>query len=140
MLINSVPAKWNPRIQNLDLSEELALTEEEQEVNNHPIQINHSMVFDPNIFLSNMESGFRIFAEEESLNEISTRRYKIPGPEPDVMTVFLSARIFHPAEFEPKIEIVMQTETNDGGVHPSWLCAFNILIGSLLCLGVRAAF
>jgi hypothetical protein len=103
MLINSIPVKWNPTIQNLYLSEELALTEEEQEVNNHPIQINHSMVFDPNIVLSNMESGFRIFAEE-SLNEISTRRYEIPGPEPDVMTVFLRARIFHPGELNPKLK------------------------------------
>jgi hypothetical protein len=40
------------------------------------------MVFDPDFRLSNIERGFRIFAFEESLNEIPVRRNKIPGPDP----------------------------------------------------------
>jgi hypothetical protein len=113
MLIDSIPPKWNPTSRNLNLSDELALTDEEQQGNNSPIQPDIAMTFDPNIVLSNLENGFRIFATEDSPNEISTTRYKTPlKEEPDLKTIFLHARILHPGEFEPTIEVVMSTETD----------------------------
>ncbi|KAJ7133118.1 hypothetical protein C8R44DRAFT_611585, partial [Mycena epipterygia] len=78
----SIFAKWNPTVPNLDLCEELALTDEEREYNKQPIETDRVIVFDPNYTLNNIETGFRIFASEESLIEIPARRYKIHGPEP----------------------------------------------------------
>lgn len=59
-----------------------------------------------------MNDGFRIFAFEDSLNEIPVRRTKIPGPQPTLMTVFLHARILYAGEFEPLIEVVLKTVTD----------------------------
>jgi hypothetical protein len=101
MLIDSILPKWNPTVPNPDLCKQLALTDEEQECNNLPITADRPMVFDPNFVLSHTESGFRIFAFEESLHGIPARIFKIPGDEPNLLTVFLHAFVLHPGEFEP---------------------------------------
>lgn len=52
-----------------------------------------------------MASGFQIFAFEESLDDIPTRRYKVPGQEPGQTTIFLHARILRPGQFNPMVEV-----------------------------------
>jgi hypothetical protein len=69
------------------------------------------MVFDPNFSLSHMGSGFGIFALEDSLNEIP-RRCEIPGQDPSLMTIFLHARVFRAGEFDPSIDVMINTETD----------------------------
>jgi hypothetical protein len=77
MLIDSILPKWNPTMPNLDLCDEFALTEEELQWNEQPIETDKIMVFDPNFSLHNIGSGFRIFAIEESLNTIAAKRCKL---------------------------------------------------------------
>jgi hypothetical protein len=84
MLINSILPKWNPTMPNFDLCKELALTAEEREQNEKPIECDQVMVFDPNFALLNIPAGFRIFAFEDSLNEIPARRHKMPELTPDL--------------------------------------------------------
>jgi hypothetical protein len=110
MLIDSILP--NPTTSNLDLCAQLALTEEEREQNKQPIQVDRTMVFDPDYTLSNVAGGFRIFADNESLNAIPARRYRIPGEVPSLMTIFLQARVIHAGEFEPIIQTAITTETN----------------------------
>jgi hypothetical protein len=83
MLIASINPKWNPTVLNQDLCDELNLTDEEREQNCKPIEAEQEMTFDPNIVLSHVQDRFRIFETQESLHEISTKRYKMPGPERD---------------------------------------------------------
>jgi hypothetical protein len=104
MLIDCIVPKWNPTAPNLDLSDNLALSEEELEWNQKSMETDHIMVFDPKSTLTSMAGGFRIFAFEESLDEISTKRYKLPGQQPILTAVFLHACIRRPGEFEPLIE------------------------------------
>jgi hypothetical protein len=111
MLLNCIFPKWNPTTDDSDLRDELALTPDEMEGNEMPLEADRIFVFDPNLTLTNMNDGFRIFAFEESLNEIPVRRTKIPGPQPTLVTVFLHARILHAGEFEPLIEVVIRTVT-----------------------------
>ncbi|KAJ7251652.1 hypothetical protein C8J57DRAFT_1238476 [Mycena rebaudengoi] len=99
MLIDSIYLKWNPTVRNTALCEEMVLSGNELECNNQPIETNQIMVFDPNFLLSDMTNDFRIFAFEESLTEISARRYKFPGHQPGLTTVFLNARSTYPPEF-----------------------------------------
>ncbi len=66
--------------------------------NEQPIQTDEIMVFDPNYTLTNISSGFRIFAAEEPLSAIPARRYDIIGPDPKIMTVFLHAQIVRPGQ------------------------------------------
>jgi hypothetical protein len=113
MLIDSILPKWNPTIGNLDVNQELGLTNDELESNKKPLQTDHIMVFDPNFTLSDMADDFRIFAFEESLHEIATRRYKIFGAQPTVMTVFLHAHVLHAGEFEPLLEVMIKTVTDN---------------------------
>jgi hypothetical protein len=54
------------------------------------------------------------FAFEESLTEILTKRYKIPGQIPSMTTVFLHARILRQGQFEPSIEIMIKILTDAG--------------------------
>jgi hypothetical protein len=54
-----------------------------------PIETDKVVSFNPNFTLSNMADGFRIFAFEESLDEVPTRRSKVPGSDPEILTVFL---------------------------------------------------
>jgi hypothetical protein len=75
MLIDSITPKWNPTIPSLDLSDELALTNEEGQLNKMSIDADRVMTFGANFTLENIGGGFRIFAVEESLNEIPARRY-----------------------------------------------------------------
>jgi hypothetical protein len=96
MLIDSILPKWNPTVSNHDLCDKLALTDEELQYNEQPIQTDEIMVFDPNYTLTNISSGFRIFAAKESLSAIPARRYDIIGPDPKIMTVFLHAQIIRP--------------------------------------------
>jgi hypothetical protein len=58
ILVDSILAKWNPTMPNLDLCQELALTDDEMRWNSQPIETNQIMVFDPNFALSDMGSGF----------------------------------------------------------------------------------
>jgi hypothetical protein len=102
-------SKWNPTIGNLNLNQELTLTNDELESNKKPLQADQIMVFDPNFTLSNMADGFRIFAFEESLHEIATRRSKIFGAQPTLMTVFLHAHVLHAGQFEPLLEVMIKT-------------------------------
>ncbi|KAJ7822344.1 hypothetical protein B0H14DRAFT_2370795 [Mycena olivaceomarginata] len=81
---NIILPKWNPMTTNPDLSEDLELTDEEREGNNLPIEADRIFVFDPTLTLSEMAKGYRIFAVEESLNEVPARRYKIPGQKPNL--------------------------------------------------------
>jgi hypothetical protein len=97
---------------NLDLCQELAPTEEELQWNNQTIETDKMMVFDPNFTLAEMGSGFRIFAFEDSLSTIPARRYKLPGPVANLMTVFLDARVLKPGEFDPRLKVMIKTETN----------------------------
>ena len=75
------------------------------------------MTFDPNFTLSNIANGFRIFAFEESLNEIPAQRSRIPGQDLALMTVFLHARVFNPNEFNPKIEVMITADGSTEGVN-----------------------
>jgi hypothetical protein len=75
MLIDSITPKWNPTIPSLDLSDELALTNEEGQLNKMSIDADRVMTFDANFTLENIGGGFRIFAVEELLDEIPARRY-----------------------------------------------------------------
>ncbi|KAJ6459913.1 hypothetical protein C8R45DRAFT_756909, partial [Mycena sanguinolenta] len=70
MLIDCIHPKWNPKMLNPDLATELDLIEEEKDMNAGQIQHGIEMNFDPNLTISNMQDGFRIFASKESLNEI----------------------------------------------------------------------
>jgi hypothetical protein len=97
---------------NLDLCHELVLTDEELESNKQPLQIDTVQTFDPNFTLSNIESGFPIFAFEDSLNEVPAWRMKLAGEIPSLMTVFLHAHIQHAGEFSPTIKLSIQTETD----------------------------
>jgi hypothetical protein len=112
ILVDSILAKWNPTMPNLDLCQELALTDDEKRWNSQPIETNQIMVFDPNFALSDMGSGFRIFAFEDSLNTIPARRYKITGQVPSLMTVFINARVFKPDEFDSGLNVIVKTETD----------------------------
>jgi hypothetical protein len=69
------------------------------------------MVFDPNYTLTNISSGFPIFATEESLNAIPAR-YDIIGPDPKIMTVFLHAQIVRPGQYDSYIRVTVKTETD----------------------------
>ena len=51
------------------------------------------MVFDLNFTLSNIMTGFCIFVNEESLNEVQARRLIMAGLEPELVNIFLHARI-----------------------------------------------
>jgi hypothetical protein len=113
MLIASILPKWNTTIGNLDLNQELSLVNDELELNKKPLQTDHIMVFDPNFTLSNMADGFRIFAFEESLHEIATRRSKIFGAQPPLMSVFLHAHVLRAGEFEPLLEVMIKTVTEN---------------------------
>jgi hypothetical protein len=85
ILIDSIFPKWDPATLNCDLREEFILTEGELEWNRKPIEPDQLMVFDPDFALSDIESGFRIFAFEDSLKEISARRYKLSGVVPSLI-------------------------------------------------------
>ncbi|KAJ7248085.1 hypothetical protein C8J57DRAFT_996605, partial [Mycena rebaudengoi] len=61
ILLDSIMPKWNPTLENPDLCNELALTNEEIEGNKCSRETDHIITFDPNFTLSNMGSGFRIF-------------------------------------------------------------------------------
>ncbi|KAJ7243830.1 hypothetical protein B0H12DRAFT_995953, partial [Mycena haematopus] len=61
MLINSIFPRWDPRMDNLDLHDELALTPAEKAENEMALDTNRLFAFDPNITLSDMSHGFRIF-------------------------------------------------------------------------------
>ncbi|KAJ7260802.1 hypothetical protein C8J57DRAFT_996828, partial [Mycena rebaudengoi] len=65
ILLDSIMPKWNPTLENLDLCNELALTNEEIEGNECSRETDHIITFDPNFTLSNMGIGFRF---EESPN------------------------------------------------------------------------
>ncbi|KAJ7120370.1 hypothetical protein C8R44DRAFT_737187 [Mycena epipterygia] len=97
---------------NDDLCEELALKDEEVQQNEKALQTDQVLVFDPNYSLLNMSNGFRIFAFEDSLKGIPARRYKFPGPQPPLMTVYLHVNILHPGEFEPSVDLMIKTFTN----------------------------
>jgi hypothetical protein len=62
---------------NFDLCDDLALSEEELDSNKMSIEVDQAMTFSPDFTLLNIETGFRIFASSESLNEILTKKYKI---------------------------------------------------------------
>jgi hypothetical protein len=70
-------------------------------------------VFDPPLTLSNMADGFQIFAFEESLQEIATRRSKIFGTQPTLMTVFIHAHVLCAGEFKPLLEVMINTVTDN---------------------------
>lgn len=97
-------------IWELDFCEELSLSNEELECNNNPIETDRAMTFNPDFTLSKMQNGFRIFAFEESLNGISARRYKFPGPDPSLKTVFLHPRIAYRDNLNPSIEVMIKTD------------------------------
>ena len=111
MLIGSILAKWNPTTENLDLSEELMLTDEELQLNEQALGTDQVMVFDPNFTLADMNRGFRIFALEESLDTIPARSYRLGGQAPSLMTVFLHAQILHPGEFDSRTRVMIKIET-----------------------------
>jgi hypothetical protein len=104
MFIDCLTQKWNPTIANGDLCEDLALTNAELEANEMAIQTDQAMVFNPDFTLAKIETGFRIFASEESLNEISAKR-RIHGEAPRTITYFLHPQISHAGEFEPEIKL-----------------------------------
>jgi hypothetical protein len=112
MLIDRILPKWKPTVGNLDLNQELSLTNDELECNKNPPETHQIMVFDPNFTLSIMADGFRIFAFEESLQEIATRRPKIFGAQPTLTTVFLHAQVLRAGEFEPLLEVMVKTVTD----------------------------
>jgi hypothetical protein len=99
-------------MENLDLNQELALTNDEPKWNTKPLEAEQIMIFDPNFALSNMTEGFRIFAFEDALHEIPSRRSKLPGLQPTTMTVFLHARVHRSGEFEPLLEVMIKTVTD----------------------------
>jgi hypothetical protein len=74
MFIDCLTQKWKPTIANGDLCENLALTNVEPEANKMAIQADQAMVFNPDFTLTKIETGFRIFASDKSLNEISAKR------------------------------------------------------------------
>lgn len=113
LLIDSIHGKWNPTVQNRDLCEDLALTNEERESNEQPIKMNLEMVFDPNFRLSDLENGFRIFSFQDSMETLPARRYRTPGEEPGMMTVFLHASVLRPGEFEPNLNLMIKTQDDD---------------------------
>jgi hypothetical protein len=82
-------AKW-------DLTDELALTNNEHELNNKTMETDEVMIFDPNFTLTNVAEGFRIFASEDTLIGVSARRSKLNDPDPPLMTIFLHASIENP--------------------------------------------
>jgi hypothetical protein len=95
-------------MENLDLSEELMLTNQKLQLNGQALE---TMVFDPNFTLTDMNRGFRIFAVEESLDTIPARRYRLGGQAQSLMTVFLHAQILHPGEFDPRTRVMIKIET-----------------------------
>jgi hypothetical protein len=82
ILIHSLSAKWNPTMQNLDLCEDLSLTDEEREGNKLLGETDQIMVYDPDYSLRDIANVFRVFAFEDSLTELPGRRYKILDDEP----------------------------------------------------------
>jgi hypothetical protein len=99
-------------MENLDLNQELALTNDEPKWNTKPLEAEQIMIFNPNFALSNMTEGFRIFAFEDALHEIPSRRSKLPGLQPTTTTVFLYARVHRSGEFEPLLEVMIKTVTD----------------------------
>jgi hypothetical protein len=112
ILIDSLSAKWNPTMQNLDLCEDLSLTDEEREGNKLPVETGQIMVYDPDYSLRDIANGFRVFAFEDSLTELPARRYKILDDEPSLMSIFIHASVRHAAKFNPIIQAMIQTEVN----------------------------
>jgi hypothetical protein len=97
---------------NVDLTDELALANNEHDLNNKTIETDEVMIFNPNFTLTNMAEGFRIFASEDSLIGVSARRSKLNEPDPPLMTIFLRASsIENPGEFEPNIRLTIKAVT-----------------------------
>ncbi|KAJ7271786.1 hypothetical protein C8J57DRAFT_1064925, partial [Mycena rebaudengoi] len=105
ILLDSIMPKWNPTVPSPDLCDELELTAMEREENTCPRESDRIITFNPDFTLSNMRSGFRIFAFEESLNDVAARRYKVPGQVSDQIKIFIHARILHPGEYNPIIQV-----------------------------------
>ncbi|KAJ7635872.1 hypothetical protein B0H17DRAFT_881297, partial [Mycena rosella] len=74
ILINSIMPKWNPLAPTTDLCNELKLMAEELEANQGGVEIEKSMTYDPNFRLSSTTNGFRIFAGDDSMNEIPAQQ------------------------------------------------------------------
>ncbi|KAJ7237091.1 hypothetical protein C8J57DRAFT_1087804, partial [Mycena rebaudengoi] len=87
ILLDSIIPKCNPTLENPHLCDELALTNEEIEGNKCPRETDHIITFDPNFTLSNMGSGFQIFALEQSPNEMPARRVRTSEHVPDPITI-----------------------------------------------------
>ncbi|KAJ7210291.1 hypothetical protein C8J57DRAFT_998982, partial [Mycena rebaudengoi] len=96
ILLDSIMPKWNLTVPSPDLCDELELTAMEREENTCPSESDRITTFNPDFTLSNMRSGFRIFAFGESLNDVAARRYKVPEQVPDQIKIFIHARILHP--------------------------------------------
>jgi hypothetical protein len=60
MLIDCIVQKWNPTAPDLDLSDDLALSEEELEWNQKSMETDHIMVFDPKSTLTSKAGWFRV--------------------------------------------------------------------------------
>jgi hypothetical protein len=97
---------------NVDLTDKLALINNEHDLNNKKIETDEVMIFDPNFTLTNMAEGFRIFASEDSLTGVSARKSKLNEPDPPLLTIFLHASIENPGEFEPTIRLTIKAVTN----------------------------
>ncbi|KAJ7506448.1 hypothetical protein B0H11DRAFT_1707131, partial [Mycena galericulata] len=77
-LIDCIQPKWNPRIANNDLCEELELSDAERARNDSGREEeDSSLTFDPLFRLTNLSNGFRIFASEDHTTEFSTKRYMV---------------------------------------------------------------
>ena len=111
ILINSIHPKWNPTVDNP--CDNWSLTPEEMELNSQPIRTGEVMTFDPDFTLNNIGQGFRIFAFDDSLNEVPARRTVIPGDEPPLLTLFLHAHIQHAGEFNAEIHLTVKSVTID---------------------------
>ncbi|KAJ6626544.1 hypothetical protein B0H10DRAFT_1781023, partial [Mycena sp. CBHHK59/15] len=65
--------KWNPLAPTANLCNDLKLTAEELDANQREVEIHKPMTYDLNFRLPSTKNGFRIFAGDDSMNEIAAR-------------------------------------------------------------------
>ncbi|KAJ7937841.1 hypothetical protein B0H13DRAFT_2302314 [Mycena leptocephala] len=69
--------------------------------------------FDPNIRLSDLSHGFRIFAFEDHLLNLPAIRYMAPKDQEMGLEVYLHARLKYPGEVRTKMHLMLQVHKNN---------------------------
>ncbi|KAK7046865.1 hypothetical protein R3P38DRAFT_3346454 [Favolaschia claudopus] len=97
LILQCIPPKWNPEVENLDHCDTLALTEEEQ-LANKGVGDDKTLTFDPDYRLTDMSHGFRIFASDDYLQQTAAKRYGSLLTNGDELEAQIHARVSKPGQ------------------------------------------